>query len=155
MRVRCSSMLVMSCLVACQANEAASATLTPPTVLILNGSCAVGHCDSVEVLGFPSNAPVVPAGLWSLDLGLMTGQQLCVRLPPSARFVVSGPVDGVMRSDTTIWTPAISLSLGSVSPPGPHWQVSPTTAAFVPATATGWRATLPGNQVALDTGCVP
>ena len=142
-------------LVACSQSPTIPSTASAPTVLLLNGSCTAGRCDSVEVLAFPGNPPNVPAGRWSLDLGLMTGPQLCVRLPLSARFVVSGPVDGVMRSDTTVWTPSVSLSLGFVAPSEYHWQAGPTTAEFLPARSPGWRATLPGSQVALDAACEP
>lgn len=142
-------------MVACESTAVPASSSPAPTVLVLNGNCTAGHCDSVEILAFPANPPIVPAGRWSLDLGLMTGPQLCVRLPLAARFVVSAPVDGVMRSDTTVWTPSVSVALGFVAPSESHWHAGPTTGEFLPASSPGWRATLPGSQVASDAACNP
>ena len=126
------------------------------TLLVTNGSCLSGRCDSIEVLGFPDNQPRTPGGYWSVALGLITGSQGCLTLPPSATFRVIG-VHNDGTADTTVytWTPAASLSLGSIAPAGNRLQATPTTAAFVPANAAGWRVTLPGPQLIANSACAP
>lgn len=126
------------------------------TLLVTNGTCQSGHCDSLEVLGFPSNQPLTPGGYWSVDLGLIATSQACLTLPPSATFRVIGPRnDGTIDTATYTWTPAASLSLGSIAPAGNRLQATPTTAAFVPANAAGWRVTLPGSQAIPNSACAP
>jgi hypothetical protein len=149
-----AALLIAGFLGACQSNDTAG-TSTTPTLLVTNATCLSGHCDSLEILAFPSNQPLTPGGLWSIDLGLMTGPQACVTLPPSATFRVTGPDStGVVHTVIYTWTPAVSLSLGAIAPEGGRLQASPTTAAFVPASAAGWRVTLPGSQLLSDSGCV-
>jgi len=60
------------------------------TLLVTNGTCQGGHCDSLRVLDFPSNQPLTPGGYWSLDLGLITASEACFTLPPTAAFHVIG-----------------------------------------------------------------
>ena len=146
----CAALIVCS-LAACHPDDAATSAGTLPTVLVTNTTCVAGHCDSLEVLGFPNNQPNVSAGLWSISLGLMTGPRLCVQLPRSATFVVSGP-----DSKTTYtWTPGIAVSLGTMAPAASRWRANPTTAEFVSARATGWKVALPGAQIVADTACTP
>ena len=82
------------------------------TLLVTNASCAPGPCMAQEVLAFPSNQPETPGGDWSLDLGTMTGPQLCVTIPISATFLVSGPGE----TTTFDWTTAKPVSLGVQQP---------------------------------------
>src|SRR6266511_6022809 len=129
------------------AGLACSSTLEPRTgitLLVTNGTCLTGRCDSLEVLAFPSNQPHTPGGFWSVDLGLLTTPEACFTLPPSATFRVIGvSADG--SRDTTIftWTTADPLSLGVQAPSDSRIQASPTTVAFVPANAAGWSITFP------------
>jgi hypothetical protein len=127
------------------------------TLLVTNGTCQGGHCDSLQVLGFPSNQPLTPGGFWSLDLGLITASQACFTLPPSAAFHVIGVRgDGTADTTTFTWTIAKSLSLGALPPSSSRFQASPSTTAFLPASAAGWRITVPsGSQASPSSVCTP
>ncbi|MGH7626122.1 MAG: hypothetical protein ACREOJ_12495 [Gemmatimonadaceae bacterium] len=127
------------------------------TLLVTNASCQSGHCDSLDVLAFPSNQPNTPGGFWSLDLGMVTAAQQCFTLPPTAQFRVIGErSDGGADTVTYTWTDASSLSLAALPPSQPHLLAQPVTSAFVPATAAGWAITIPsGNQATPAAACTP
>ncbi len=127
------------------------------TLLVTNGTCLAGRCDSLRVLGFPSKQPLTPGGFWSLDLGLITTSQACLTLPPSATFRVIGVGgDGTADTITYTWTSAKALSLGAQPPSSSRIQASPSTTAFVPANAAGWRVTFPtGSQATPSSVCTP
>jgi|SRR6267378_3303022 len=137
-----------------------SSTMNPRsgvTLLVMNGTCVGGHCDSLHVLGFPSAQPATPGGLWSLDLGVSVAPQVCVTIPATATFRVIGEnADGTRDTITTTWTDAIPMSLGVVSSPLTRLQALPSTGAFVPARAQGWHITLPGNSAPVPAAaCSP
>jgi len=127
------------------------------TLLVTNGRCQGGHCDSLQVLGFPSNQPLTPGGFWSLDLGLITASEACFTLPRTAAFHVIGVrVDGTRDTTTFTWTSAMSLALGAEPPSSFMLQARPTSAAFVPASAAGWQITVPGgSQATPSSACTP
>ena len=127
------------------------------TLLVTNGTCQATQCDSLRVLGFPSNQPQTPGGMWSLDLGLITSSQACFTLPPSATFLVIGMrTDGGADTTKYTWTTAKALSLGALPPSSSRIQASPNTTAFVPATAAGWRITVPTeSQATPSSACTP
>jgi len=124
------------------------------TLLVTNGTCRFGLCDTVRALGFPEHQPLTPAGYWSIDLGLVAGPSACLTLPPSAEFhVIAMP-----EADTTTftWTGDDSLSLGGQLAGTPILWAAPSTTAFVPASAQGWSVTLPGGSAAFPVhGCSP
>ena len=127
------------------------------TLLVTNSTCLPGPCSTQEVLVFPSNQPHTPGGYWSLDLGPMTGSELCVTLPESATFLVIG-VSYTNPPDTTrfIWTTAMPVALGVQAPNTSRLTASPTTSGFVPATSAGWSITLPGGSQAIPGhSCTP
>lgn len=127
------------------------------TLLVTNGTCHDDHCDSLVVLGFPSNQPDTPGGMWSLDLGLVTTSQACLVLPPTAVFRVIGVRDDG-GADTTAftWTNATSLALGAQQPSASRFLASPNTGTFVPAVAAGWQITVPdGTQPTQGPACTP
>ena len=127
------------------------------TLLVTNGTCVSGRCDSLEVLGFPSNQPATPGGFWSVDLGLITTPQACFTLPASATFHVIGENgDGTADTLTYTWTSASALALGAQPPSSSRIQASPNTTAFVPADAAGWRITFPTESKATPSAaCTP
>lgn len=127
------------------------------TLLVTNGTCKEGHCDSLQVLGFPSNQPNTPGGFWSLDLGLITASEACFTLPRTAAFHVIGVrPDGRTGTTTFTWTSAKSLALGAQPPSSSRLQANPSTAAFVPANAAGWQITVPGgSQATPSSACTP
>ncbi len=131
----------------------------PPavTLLVLNGSCTAGHCDSLRVLGFPSNQPLTPGGFWSIDLGSLTGRQACSVIPPSATFRVIGiNADSSRDTVTFTWTGATALSLGAQPPSSSRLQAAPSTTSFVPMQARGWQITLPGGTEPVPAApCIP
>src|SRR5437879_10778624 len=82
------------------------------TLLVTNSSCSTGPCDSLEVLGFPSNQPLTPGGFWSIDLGLLTTSEACFKLPPATTFRVIGVNDDGRRDARTFtWSTVVPLSL--------------------------------------------
>jgi hypothetical protein len=127
------------------------------TLLVTNGTCQGGRCDSLRVLGFPTNQPLTPGGFWSLDLGLITASEACFTLPRTAAFHVIGVrVDGTRDTTTFTWTSAKSLALGAEPPSSFMLQARPTSAAFVPASAAGWQITVPGgSQATPSSACTP
>jgi hypothetical protein len=140
------------------ASWACSSALEPRsdiTLLVTNATCRSGRCDSLAVLGFPSNQPRTPGGFWSIDLGLVTTPQACFTFPPSATFRVIGVnTDGTRDTTTFAWTSADELSLGEQPPSASRFQASPSTTAFVPATAAGWSITFPaGSQLSTSSAC--
>ena len=112
------------------------------TLLVTNSTCSAGPCQSVEVLGFPGTQPATPGGAWSLDLGPMSGAQVCLAVPPSAKFLIIGPGD----TTTITWTNAKALSLGTITSPSQRLMAEPDTKGFVPAAAAGWGIALPGDS---------
>lgn len=117
------------------------------TLLVRNGTCDTGQCAPVQILGFPSDHPLTPGGLWSIDLGVLTAPSACLTFPPSATFRVIGVSnDGGADTTTFTWTTAKALSLGGQSPAASLIQASPSTTAFVPASGSGWAVTLPGGS---------
>jgi len=127
------------------------------TLLVTNGTCQTGHCDSLRVLGFPSSQPNTPGGLWSLDLGIITAPQACFRLPTTATFRVIGVrEDGTADTSTIRWTNANLLSLGAQPPSSLLIAANPSTTAFVPADAAGWQLTIPGGSLPTpSSACTP
>ena len=132
---------------------ACSSTVAPRagvTLLVTNGTCSAGSCSPFEILGFPENQPRTPGGLWSIDLGPLTGPAACVTLPLSATFLVIGGAD----TTTYLWTTALPLSLGAQPPSASRLFATPSTSSFVPAAAAGWSAILPGvAQVSVSPMC--
>jgi hypothetical protein len=147
------SSLLLAVLSCSSVNEPHSAV----PLLVTNATCLMGRCDSLEVLAFPSNQPHTPEGFWSVDIGLITTPQACFSLPPSATFRVIGVHDdGTADTTTYIWTSADSLSLAALPPSSSRTQASPSTSAFVPASAPGWRITFPsGTEPAPSSACTP
>jgi hypothetical protein len=82
-------------------------------------------------------------------------------LPRSATFHVIGVSNDGTKADTTtfVWTTAIPLSLGVLQPAGVRPLAAPSTLAFVPAGAAGWKVSLPaGSQlspVSPSQACAP
>jgi hypothetical protein len=131
----------------CSLSETAPTAYEPAPLLVTNGTCVDGNCDSLRVLGFPINQPLTPGGLWSLDLGVVTTEQACLTIPTSAVFLVIA-VHGDGARDTTDypWTPALGIALGAQPPSESRLWASPSTATFVPAEATGWSVTVPSDS---------
>jgi hypothetical protein len=127
------------------------------TLLVTNGACVAQYCDSLRILGFPGNQPGTPGGYWSIDLGIVTTPTACLTLPPSATFRVIGLHEGGGADTTTVtWTTTALFSLGAQVPSASLIMASPTTTAFVPADAEGWRITLPGGSRATpSSACTP
>ncbi|MDH3456049.1 MAG: hypothetical protein OER90_04335 [Gemmatimonadota bacterium] len=118
----------------------------------------MGECEPLLILGFPSNQPQTPGGFWSLDLGLVSASPACLMLPASATFRVIGVSDDGTKTDTTTytWTTADPLSLAGQPATSSRLLTAPTTVAFVPANAGGWRITLPGESPpARSSACAP
>ncbi len=117
------------------------------TLLVTNATCRIGQCAPVQILGFPSDHPLTPGGLWSIDLGVLNAPSACLTFPPSATFRVIGVSnDGTADTTTFTWTTDKALALGGQSPTASLIQASPSTNAFVPASGSGWTVTLPGGS---------
>jgi hypothetical protein len=141
----------------CSPGETAPASYESVPLLVTNGTCLEGHCDSLRVIGFPVNQPNTPGGPWSLGLGVVTTPQACLTIPPSGVFRVIGVHDDGARDTVAYtWTPALGISLGAQPPSSLRRLASPSTASFVPAGAAGWSVTLPGDSVVQSAAsCAP
>src|SRR5206468_9894873 len=67
----------------------------PSRLLVTNTTCAAGPCGTFEVLAFPENQPRTPGGMWSLDLGAVTGASACLTIPAAATFTITDAGTGV------------------------------------------------------------
>jgi hypothetical protein len=139
--------------------EPVASLSNPPaaTLLVTNGTCLAGRCDSLEILGFPSKQPNTPGGYWSLDLGRLAGPQACYAIPASATFRIIGVNPDSTRDTVTItWTTLSAMSLGALPPSSSRIQATPSTSAFVPADARAWQITLPGGSTPVPGApCTP
>jgi hypothetical protein len=144
-----ASGLISLAVAACTSSAAPRSAVT---LLVTNATCAAGQCQSLDILAFPSPQPRTPGGFWSLDLGASDAPQVCLTIPPGAKFLVIGGAD----TTTTTWTNALPLSLGEVSQSVNHLQAAPSTGEFVPAGSRGWSVTLPGNALPVPApACTP
>ena len=91
-----------------------------------------------------------PGGMWSIDLGVLSAPSACLALPASAHFYIINA--GTNDTTTITWTASLGLSLGALQPQDSRLMASPSTAAFIPASALGWRATLPGGTQVSPAG---
>ena len=136
----------------------ACSTTTEPlpivTVLVTNTTCDVGPCTPLRILGFPVNQPGTPGGLWSIDLGLVTGPSGCLTLPPSGAFRVTDASTGATK--TYSWTVRDPLALGGEADPADRFRAQPSTGPFVPASGPGWSIALPGGAgLSSAQACTP
>jgi hypothetical protein len=115
----------------------------PSKLFVTNTTCAAGPCATLEVLAFPENQPRTPAGMWSLDLGAVTGVSACLTIPASATFTIEDA--GTGHKTVLRWTTAQRVSIGLVPPGETGFQASPSTGTFVAAHAAAWSVALPGS----------
>jgi hypothetical protein len=150
--MRLQSLIAISTLVF--GSLSCSSTLEPRsnvTLLVTNASCALGPCATLAVLAFPAAAGS-SGGPWSLNLGTMTGSQICITIPTSSTFTANDAGD----ITKTVWNTAEPMALGAEPPAANYFQASPSTSDFVPATAAGWSITLPGGTQAVPgPSCTP
>jgi len=133
-RMLCGASLVVLLSLSCSSSLEPRAGVT---VLVTNATCVPGPCSSQEILAFPAaNQPNTPGGAWSLDLGIMTGSELCVTLPTSATLSIN--------FTKIVWTNAMPVTLGTLPPSASRFMATSSTSSFVPATSDGWALTLPG-----------
>lgn len=119
---------------------------SPRTVplLVTNTTCTPGPCQAIRVLAFPHNQPRTPGGFWTIDLGTVTGDSACFKIPPRASFSITDASSGrtaVVRR----WTSRDSLALGALATTEPRFKEAPSTEWFVPQRAHAWRIALPGS----------
>ena len=147
------STLSVLCMVAIACSSSVSVEPSQSVTLqVTNQTCSPGPCTPLQILAFPSNQPNTPGGLWSLDLGMVTGASACLTIPASATFRVTGPG----ATTTYTWKSAIPLSLGTLPPTEPRLQARPSTGTFIPGNASGWSVTLPGASLPTPSGaCTP
>ena len=147
MRRKCDSLPRKVTLLACSALLTLAGSCTEPAapvkLLVTNSTCASGACTTIRVLAFPDNQPVTPGGLWSLDLGSVSGASDCLTIPASAKFRITDA--GTGETTTLTWTTAKKVSIGWLRPGQSTIQASPSTGAFVPATGPSWSVELPGS----------
>src|SRR3954468_13218777 len=115
----------------------------PSKLLVTNTTCFAAPCATFEVLAFPENQPATPGGMWSLDLGAVTGPFACLTIPASAAFTITDAGSG---AKTVIrWTTKQPVSIGLITSSQFRLQASPSTGTFVAAHAAAWSVALPGN----------
>ena len=147
LRIVSGASLVLLSMLSCSSSLEPRAGVT---LLVTNQSCTPGPCSAQEILVFPSKQPNTPGGLWSIDLGTMTGAAMCITIPASAEFDIVGYKSNGTADTTKIrWTNADGAALGAQPPSGSRFTAMPSTSEFVPATSSGWRVTLPGGTQAV------
>jgi hypothetical protein len=128
--------------------------LPDATLQVRNATCEPGPCQAIRVLAFPRNQPLTPGGLWSIDLGVVTGASACITLPHTAAFYVTDTGSGVVT--VTTWELDDPIALAPWPPSGARFTASPTTPEFVAANASSWSVTLPGTAAPVAAQeCVP
>jgi hypothetical protein len=128
--------------------------LSTVTLEVKNATCDPGPCQAIRVLAFPQKQPLTPGGMWSLDLGVVSGPIACITLPPSASFNVTDTGSGAVT--VTTWTTGDPLSLAPWPASQPRFTASPTTASFVPGNASSWSVALPGSAAPTTApACAP
>jgi hypothetical protein len=122
------------------------------TLLVENTTCD-SACAPIQILGFPTNQPNTPGGMWAIEIGVLTTRSGCFSLPPSATFRI---ISNGVTEKNFMWTLRDPLALGTPVPPATRLQAGPSTATFVPATAAGWKVSLPsGVGLSATEGCTP
>ena len=126
------------------------------SILLTNATCNPGPCTPMRVRAFPQHLerPPTPGGLWTIDLGIVTGASLCVVLPPT---VTSRVGDGTSGGTTEyVWSTRDSVALGIFPVSAPFFSATPSTERFVPERAAGWTVVLPGDARAMPgAACTP
>ncbi len=124
-----------------------TAPQNPVTLRVSNASCGSGGCVAVHAVGFPSDAPQTPGGMWYLDLGTDSAATFCLSILRSGTFQVTA-VDqgGTSRTTTYNWSDGDSLSLGTLAVGESPLTATPSTPAFVPRSSAGWGVSLPGTS---------
>ena len=142
--------LVLLSLFACSsANEP---RFSSATLLVENTTCD-STCAPLQILGFPTNQPNTPGGMWSIEIGVLTTRSGCFTIPASSTFRI---ISNGVTEKTFTWTLLNPLALGAPVPPATRLQAGPSTATFVPATAAGWKVSLPnGVGLSATEGCTP
>jgi len=127
------------------------------TLLVTNATCAPGPCTAQRVFLYPGNQPLTPGGMWAVDLGLMTGAEMCATIPTSAKFLlIQVNENGTADTTTITWTNLRAAELGSVDTTTPFFAALPSTSEFVAASSAGWSVTLPsGTQAVAAKACTP
>jgi hypothetical protein len=142
--------LVLLSLFACSsANEP---HFSSATLLVENTTCNSTRAP-IQILGFPTNQPNTPGGMWSIEIGVLTTRSGCFTIPASSTFRI---ISNGVTENTFTWTLLNPLALGTPVPPATALQAGPNTATFVPATAAGWKVSLPGGVgLSATEGCTP
>ena len=146
--------------VGCSSGDSTSTSTPAPKaamLLVTNSTCAAGHCDSIDVLAFPSyQYPPSPGGLRSIDLGIVATATACLTLPVADTIRVTATDNyGYTTTTAYTWNPLGVLTLGTITPGGSRLSATPSTSGFIPANSPGWSATLPGSQKTAAAACTP
>lgn len=118
-----------------------------PTLRVINTSCAVGDCRTIEIRAFLWTVPV-PEPFWGLRVvGEVHTADDCLTFPASWTLRVISPTD----TQTYVWTPRQEIFLIAVDSAAFHSQGNPdflraATSTFAPADSPGWRVTLPSAE---------
>jgi hypothetical protein len=116
----------------------------PATVLVINTTCDPGPCIPLSIRGIIPKFAVPgqpPAGF--LVVGTVDAASACLTIPASDSLVVNSP-EG---TTVTRWTQADPVSLTASNAMSMSVVEFPIgeTAEFTPASAPGWRVSLPGD----------
>jgi hypothetical protein len=153
------SALVIAALAACSSSPTGNDRYPGPisSLLVTNGTCSNGHCDSLQVTAYPQEQPITPGGPWYISLGWVTGPHACVQIPASAHFyVVTVPARSSKDTITTSWSSMDALYLGTLKPGENAFIADASTPGFVPGSSAGWQITLPGaSPPSPAVACMP
>lgn len=141
------STMVMAVALAIYGCTASTGPTTEVTLAVSNTTCLSGVCRAIQVRAYPAEQPSTPGGLWSIEVGVVSGAAACLVLPTSGTFKV-GDAEGV----TYEWTLQDSVALGAIEESTPLGGRKPSTNYFVPASASGWTVGLPGAAAVVASG---
>lgn len=123
-------------------------------LLVTNRSCDPGPCTPLRIFGFPNDQPHTPGGLWSIELGVVSGPTACFVLPASRAFTITEEPSG--KQTIHRWTTADGLALGAQTLTDNRLLATPSTGEFVPASTLAWSVAFPGPSEALPAStCAP
>ena len=156
---RAITLAAVAAAVGCSSGDSTSTGNPAPKaamLLVTNSTCAAGHCDSIDVLAFPSYQYSSPGGPRTIDLGIVATPTACLSLPVADTIRVTA-TDNYGYTSTTIytWNPLGAMTLGTITPGANRLTATSSTNGFIPANSPGWIATLPGSQETAGAACTP
>ena len=148
------AVLGLACVLGACGNSTAVAPDATVTLLVENSTCTTEGCGAIRVLAFPNSSYNAPAGPWAIELGTVMTPTACLVIPASATAHITNA--GTNATTTFTWTTNKGLALGSMKMTDNLFTKGSSTPEFVPRRSAGWRVSLPGTGVPVQSqACTP